>query len=88
MELTGRPGEDVTAPATVDKPLPAITEDMEQLHLHGTATTEQETRRALTESRIFENVPAVLSPIRRYLIMSRHSPSPLSSENSRQTQTL
>jgi hypothetical protein len=63
-----------------EKALPAITEEMEQLHLQDNAAAlEQETRRALTDPRIFETVPAVtLVAVGVALILSRPSPCPLS----------
>ena len=63
-----RPAENLEKPlpSTSDKPLPAITEsvtdDLTQLNLHDPGSIDQELRTALTDPRIFETVPAVLSP--------------------------
>lgn len=69
-----------------EKALPAITEEMEQLHLQDNAAAlEQETRRALTDHRIFETVPAVtLVAVGVPLILYRPSPCPLSLANNPQ----
>ena len=59
-----RPAEDLEkALPQPDKPLPEISEtivDVSRLSLQQSPTIDQETRRALTNPRIFETVPAVV----------------------------
>jgi hypothetical protein len=54
---------DKPLPSTADKPLPNIKEpipDLSRLSLQETPSIDQETRKALTDPRLFETVPAVL----------------------------
>jgi hypothetical protein len=65
-DVDQRPDDDLEKPlpSMADKPLPDIreniTEDLSRLSIQDTPSIDQETRKALTDPRIFETVPAVL----------------------------
>jgi hypothetical protein len=64
-DVDQRPDDDLEKPfpSMADKPLPeikeSITDDLSRLSIQETPSIDQETRKALTDPRIFETVPAV-----------------------------